>query len=70
VNCSRTRALFSDFCDERLSQKRKKAIKAHLSGCSKCQNDYAGFARILAVLKKLRTFDIPRNYIKGMKSLK
>ena len=70
MNCIQTRALFSDFYDNRLSQKARKPLEAHLSGCLKCQDEYARFIRILVILKKLKAHDAPRDYTKGLKSPK
>jgi len=63
MNCRKSRALLSDFYDHRLDQKSHKALKAHLSSCFECQKEYDSFNKILKILKKLKTYDVPRDYI-------
>jgi predicted anti-sigma-YlaC factor YlaD len=68
MNCRKSRALFSDFYDHGLDQKSHKALKAHLSSCSECQKEYDSFNKIMIILKKLKKYDVPRDYIKDIRS--
>jgi predicted anti-sigma-YlaC factor YlaD len=68
MNCKEARSLFSEFYDQELNQEISRTLEKHLAGCIECQKEYDSFFnKILKVLNKLKTYDIPRNYLEGMK---
>ena len=70
MNCKEARSLFSEFYDQELNQEISRSLEKHLAGCIECQKEYDSFNKIMKVLNKLKTYDIPRNYLEGMKKKK
>ena len=66
MNCIKTRSLFSEYIDRQLGQKKSVSIAEHLSVCSECWKECENFMKILTIMKKLKTFDAPRNYLEGI----
>jgi predicted anti-sigma-YlaC factor YlaD len=70
MNCKEARSLLSEFYDQELNQEISRALEKHLAGCIECQKEYDSFNKILKVLNKLKTYDIPHDYLEGMKNTK
>jgi len=70
MNCEEVRSLISEFYDQELNQEISRSLEKHLAGCIECQKEYDSFNKIMKVLNKLKTYDIPRNYLEGMKKKK
>jgi predicted anti-sigma-YlaC factor YlaD len=70
MNCKEARSLLSEFYDQELNQETSKTLEKHLAGCSECQKEDDNFNKILKILNKLKTYDIPRDYLEGKKNTK
>ena len=70
MNCKEAKALISEFYDRELNQEISQALGKHLEGCLECQKEYDSFQKIMKVLNKLKTYDLPRDYLKGIKKAK
>jgi len=67
MNCREARSLFSDFYDRELNRGIRQAVREHLSNCSECRTEFKNFQKSLKILKKLKAFEVPRDFMKDSK---
>jgi len=67
MNCKETRSLLSEFYDQDLNEEMRSLVEEHLGCCVDCQDEYESLKKILKVLKKLKTKEIPRDYMESLK---
>jgi len=62
MNCSETKAFFSEHLDGTLSKKSRAAMRRHLESCPNCRADCESLMKSLKILKKLKEVYAPRDY--------
>jgi predicted anti-sigma-YlaC factor YlaD len=70
MNCKEARALFSEYYDRELNEEVRHAVNEHLSDCLECRAEYKNFRKSIKILRKLKTLDVPQNYLKKPKKSK
>ncbi len=62
MTCQEFRSLIDAYLDGELDTASSEAMRAHLSGCRSCQEEYQDSQRLLAILKHIPDHDPPPGY--------
>jgi anti-sigma factor RsiW len=57
MKCQKVISLLTEYYDDELSPKTRKAVKDHLAHCEECKTKHKEFNKGLKLLKKLKPLD-------------
>ncbi len=57
MKCQKAISLLTEYYDDELNQKIRKAVKEHLAQCEECKKKHKEFNKSVKLLKKLKPLD-------------